>query len=96
MTLTLAGVPFQDDLFSYCNRVRRTILEVSLHAEECAAVMYGQDSVLYKYFSYYYVLEPILYSTGTLHENLHQSVVTVSGVTYFIPWANMGCVHCGM
>ena len=59
LTVTLAGVAFQDDLFSYCNRVRRTILEVSLHAEKCAAIMYGQDSVLYKYLNYYYVLEPI-------------------------------------
>ena len=30
---------FQDDLFTYCNRVRRTILEVSLPKEECAAVV---------------------------------------------------------
>ena len=37
-----------------------------------------------------------LYSMGTLHEHLHQRVTTASGVTYFIPWANTGCVHCGM
>ena len=35
-------------------------------------------------------MEHNLYSLGSQHENLHQSLVTTNRVTHFIPWAHMG------